>query len=95
MFQFVGASRAFTVSFTTLRGEHIVSPGKYDTRSIGNKVVKAVADPANTSIFFVIKLLIRTDSTVSNNTDCVLQRVTEIFDYYVNDSDSLFCILFS
>ena len=54
--------------------------------------MKAVADPANASIFFVIKLLIQTDSTHSNNTDYVLQHVTEIFDYYVNDFDRLFCI---
>jgi hypothetical protein len=47
MFQFVGASRAFTVSFTTLRGEHIVSSGKYDTRSTTNKDVEVVADPIN------------------------------------------------
>lgn len=51
MFQFVGASRAFTVSFTTLRGEHIVSSGKYDIRSTENKVVETAFDPANVRAF--------------------------------------------
>lgn len=41
MFQFAGASRAFTVSFTTLRGEHIVSLSKYDTvNNVANATFK-------------------------------------------------------
>lgn len=47
VFQFVGA---FTVSFTTLPGKHIVSSSKYDTRSV-NKIVKAMDDPTDIQMF--------------------------------------------
>lgn len=49
VFQFAGASRALTVSFTTLRGKHIVSSGKYDTHSAANNVAKTA--PYNMTTF--------------------------------------------